>query len=63
MVFIYAKEGEIKVLDSQEALRLHDTLKKEGWVHTRTFNPCALIEYLHNECEDANNHIKSFTRV
>ncbi len=49
-VFVYAKDGKIKVLIFNEAAKRHDDLILEGWVHTNTLDPCLFIEYVHNEC-------------
>jgi hypothetical protein len=51
ILFVYAKNGKIKVLNIEEAKRLQDELKKGGWVHTQTLDPCLYIQYLHNDCD------------
>ncbi len=51
-VFIYAKEGKIKVLSTEDARTHDEMLKRNEWVHTATINACKFIEYLHNDCED-----------
>ena len=50
--FIYAKDGEIKVLSLQEATRDREELESGGWKHTHTLNPNVYIQYLHNECDN-----------
>ncbi len=53
-VFVYAKGGKIKALNIEEAKKLQDELKKDGWVHTQTLDACVYIQYLHNDCEDVD---------
>jgi hypothetical protein len=44
-VFVYHKDGEIKVLDSQQANEQHELLIFNGWKHTATLDACKFIEY------------------
>jgi len=61
-VFIYAKDGKIKVIGLQNARKASDELKKEGWTHTATLDPCMFLEYLVNKANDADilKEIKEF---
>ena len=63
-VFVYAKDGKIKALNTEEAKRLQDELVKAGWVHTQTLNACVYIQYLHNDCKEIDliEEIKSLTK-
>lgn len=47
MVRVYCKNGQIAVHPIDE--KLHNTLLKEGWVHTETMEPARWIEQLCNE--------------
>ena len=51
-VFIYAKEGKIRVLSAEDARTHDEMLKRNECVHTATINAGTFIEYLHNDCED-----------
>ena len=61
-VFVYAKDGKIKALNIEQAQRLQDELKKDGWVHTKTLDACTFIQYLHNDCEDLRNEMICLTK-
>jgi ABC-type uncharacterized transport system ATPase subunit len=50
VVFIYAKDGRIKVLGLDDAYEQHDYLPSEGWVHTATLDACIFLQFLHNDC-------------
>lgn len=65
VVFIYAKDKEIKVLSTEGAKRLNDELLKEGWKQTQTLDACVWIQYLHNDCEDVDlfDEVKSLSKV
>ena len=58
IVFVYSKNGIIKVLDLDKAK--NNTLLQEGWVHTATLDPCAYIEYLCNESSSIKDDVKKF---
>ena len=55
IVFVYSKNGIIKVLDLDEAIS--NTLLQEGWVHTATLDPCAYIEYLCNQSKQIKKDV------
>lgn len=48
-IYIYAKDGKIKVLNHKEALKSNEILISKGWIHTHTLDACVYLEYLHNE--------------
>ena len=50
-LFVYAKDGIVKVYDLQTSLLLKDKMKIEGWKHTATLDSIAFIEHLVN-CKD-----------
>ena len=55
VVFVYSKEGKVKVLDLNTAVQTPDLeLKADGWNLTATLDPCKFIEYLSNECNDVD---------
>jgi hypothetical protein len=55
IVFVYSKNGIIKVLDLDEAIS--NKLLQEGWVHTATLDPCAYIEYLCNQSKSIKKDV------
>ena len=55
IVFVYSKNGIIKVLDLDEAIS--NTLLQQGWVHTATLDPCAYIEYLCNQSKQIKKDV------
>jgi len=55
IVFVYEKNGTIKVLDLNEAIS--NTLLQEGWVHTATLDACAYIEYLCNQSKSIKKDV------
>lgn len=61
-LFVYAKNGKIKVLSIGEAKRLQDDLLKDGWVHTQTLDPCVYIQHLHNDCDNLIDEMKSLSK-
>jgi len=63
IIFIYAKDGKIRVLSQGDALYGHSQLIEDGWMHTNTINPCAYLENLHNECEDIVKQVKQLSKV
>jgi hypothetical protein len=64
-VFIYHKEGKIKVLDLSDSKQSHIDMVENSWVHTTTLNPCVWIEYLFNQCEveDLFDNVKSLSKI
>ena len=56
IVFVYSKNGIIKVLDLNEDLG--NTLLQQGWVHTATLDPCVYIEYLCNQSKSIKKDVK-----
>lgn len=63
IIFIYAKDGKIKVLSHGDALYGHSRLIGEGWTHTATVNPCLFLENLHNESQDIVGEVKELSKV
>lgn len=55
IVFVYSKNGIIKVLDLDEAIS--NTLLQQGWLHTATLDPCAYIEYLCNQSKQIKKDV------
>lgn len=53
-VFVFSKEGKIKVLGLEKAKEQKVELLKNGWEHTATIDPCVWIEYLFNQSEDVD---------
>lgn len=47
IVFVYAKDDKIKVLDLEKSKAEHDSLLADNWKHTATLNACVYIEYLY----------------
>jgi hypothetical protein len=64
-IFIYHKDGKIKVLDFETSKVLHNQMIDNGWLHTTTLNPCVWIEYLFNQCEieDLFDNVKSLSKI
>jgi hypothetical protein len=65
-VFVFHKDGVIKVFDLETLKSLEDqSLLSQGWQHTATLNPCVFIEYLANNKEyvDIINSIKKLSVV
>ena len=54
IVFVYAKDGKILVLNTYQAQIRNRKLLKKGWIHTHTLDACVFIKYLLNECEDVD---------
>lgn len=49
IIFVYKKDGVVKCLTTEESKNNHDKLIANGWKHVLTINPCAFIEYVHND--------------
>jgi hypothetical protein len=63
IIFVYAKDGKIIVLPTNEAIKLKSILEKEGWEHTKTLNSCTFIEYLFKSTEkEIINTIKNLNK-
>ena len=58
VVFVYYKEGKIKVLDFEEAKKQRNKMISENWFHAATIDPIEWIEYLYNQAEDKLLEIK-----
>lgn len=50
-VFVYAKDGVVKALNTEESREHHKKLLDEGYVHTATMDACRYIVYIAN-CQD-----------
>ena len=62
-IFVYAKDGKIKVIDLETAINgEEDKLKSEGYTHTATLDPCRFIEYLCNESKSVVADVKGLLR-
>lgn len=46
IVFVYHKEGKLKVLSLEDAGKNNERLLAEKWRHVATMNPCVFIEHL-----------------
>ena len=52
IVYVFAKDNEIMVLDTTNARALHAHLIEGGWKHTQTIDACLYIKNLYNKrCE------------
>jgi hypothetical protein len=51
-IFIYSKDGKIKVLNFETSKILHDEMRGKGWCHVHTINPCIFIEYLFEKSDN-----------
>lgn len=54
LVFIYHKDGKIKVLDLKSSKEQHIELISDNWTHTQTINTCVWIEYLFNVADECD---------
>jgi hypothetical protein len=52
-LFIYAKEGKVKCLTINQALK--EKLTSEGWAHTATINPAKWIQAMANGYQDPSD--------
>lgn len=52
IVFVYSKDGKVKVLDLEYATIKGNDLILKGWKHTATLEACKFIESLLNDAED-----------
>lgn len=60
IVFIYAKEGQIKVLTMADD---HEAYKSDGWVHTHTLDVCRWLEHLCNNLKGCReNEVESLKK-
>jgi hypothetical protein len=57
IVFVYSKNGIIKIFDSEEVQ--DNMVFLDGWVHTATLDACAYIEYLCNYSKQIKKDVKS----
>ena len=49
IVYVYAKDGKIMVLDTINARAFHAHFIEGGWKHTQTIDACLYIENLYNK--------------
>ena len=54
-VFVYAKDGTVKCLYTEDARNLEPILIATGWHHTATLNPARWIESLCNDDTDPSD--------
>lgn len=61
-IFVYAKDGKISCLTTDEAIKM-DSLKDNGWKHTATVNSVRWIEAVVNGDNAAEliNELKGLT--
>ena len=52
-LFVYAKDGRIHCLHTEEARSQTEALLATGWTHTATINPARWIEHLCNDGGDS----------
>ena len=65
-VFVYSKDGKIKVLGIEQSQKQHQDLILHGWEHRQTLDACAYIEYLHSRaltCDGSNKEFFSSVLV
>jgi len=55
MLFIYAKEGQVKAYSAEEIRPIEIDLKRDGWHHTATIDPARWIEELANGNENPSD--------
>ena len=64
ILFIYAKDGNIKALDYDDAKLQHRSLIKQGYKHTATIDPAKFLEYLVQDTdEEIINKIRELSRT
>lgn len=62
-IFVYAKDGKIKVLDVETARNgEEEKLIESGHIHTATLDACRFIEYLCNESKNFTADVKGLLR-
>lgn len=61
LVFVYAKDGKIKVLTLANAVLEGNKLKDDSWKHTETLDVIAWIEGLHNGSLNVIDEINSLS--
>jgi hypothetical protein len=64
-IFVYSKDGVIKVLSNHNTFRLYEeekNLLSQGWKHTSTLDPCRFLEYLCNESQSIEVDVKALLR-
>lgn len=62
-IFVYAKDGKIKVLNLESIIDgKEENLKNEGYTHTATIDPCRFIEYLCNESKSVIADVEGLLR-
>jgi hypothetical protein len=63
IVFIYHKDGKIKVFDHESAKKEQKDLFDQGYTHVSTINSVQFIQHLYNDCKDKEiiREVKSLT--
>lgn len=62
VVFVYAKNKEIKVLDLDKSKELGEELVADGWVHTHTLEAAVFLNYLYKlSDEDVLDEIRGLS--
>lgn len=65
--YVMAKKGKVQLLQfsiggtetaAREDVKKIDELKKQGWAHTATINPAAIVERILNNAEGVKSQIK-----
>jgi len=52
VIFVYFKDGKIKILDIEHGKPDHEKMINDGWKHTSTVNASVFIEQLFNDVPD-----------
>lgn len=64
ILFIYAKDGNIKALDYDDAKWQHRSMIKQSFKHTATIDPAKFLEYLVQDTdEEIINKIRELSRT
>ena len=48
IVYVYSKNGKIKVINHDDSFNKHLEMLNKGWTHAQTIDACIYLEYLHN---------------
>ena len=62
---VYAKDGKIKVFNTDQALDIEKSILADGYTHVQTIDVCKWMEYIHNECDYTKriSEIKSLSEM
>ena len=63
-IFIYSRDGKIKVLNFETSKVLHNEMIEKGWVLVHSINPCIFIEYIFEKSDtEIINSIRSLNTL